>query len=386
MRKVGRLFWEFFRIALLVVGGGYAIAAVADDVFGRKLKWLREGEILDHLPVISSVPGLVAGNTAIYVGLKTAGRLGAVAALVAVALPSYLIFSAVTIGFARLPQDNVWLEGAFLGLRSSLTGIIAGTIWRTVRKGGADWRRGLGVELGPLTVPERVASGLLFGAALALAAAFCWQVLVCFLGFGCVCIGGGFPLVPVYMQAFVGPDAPLLGMSPADFSNLMALTQMTPGPVSVNAATFFGHRLSGPVGGLVATAALLTPSYFLMTAVLTGLAKGRESRVAHVAVACLKPVAVSLMAVACWRFAGLSVWETVPQGGVQIHPLGAVLAAFSAGMLVARKLSIMTLVFICAGVGALTSEFDCVRGDGRGEAKVPFLPLTYRTEKVYNLD
>ena len=75
------LFWEWFKISLFVVGGGYAIIVVADEVFGRKLRWLREGELLEHLPVISSVPGLIAGNSAIYVGLKTHGRVGALVAL-----------------------------------------------------------------------------------------------------------------------------------------------------------------------------------------------------------------------------------------------------------------------------------------------------------------
>ena len=42
-RALHSLFWEWFKIALFVVGGGYAIIAVADEVFGRKLKWLREG-------------------------------------------------------------------------------------------------------------------------------------------------------------------------------------------------------------------------------------------------------------------------------------------------------------------------------------------------------
>ena len=85
-----------FKIALFVVGGGYAILAVANEVFGRRLKWLREGELLDHLPVFQMIPGLIGGNTAIYVGLRMAGRWGAVVGLVAVALPSYLIFLGVS--------------------------------------------------------------------------------------------------------------------------------------------------------------------------------------------------------------------------------------------------------------------------------------------------
>ena len=106
MRRYLSLFWEFLKIALFVVGGGYAIIVVADEVFGRKLKWLKEGELLDHLPVFQMVPGLIAGNTAIYTGLKVAGRLGAVVALVAVALPSVLIFLGVSCGYAFLPVGN----------------------------------------------------------------------------------------------------------------------------------------------------------------------------------------------------------------------------------------------------------------------------------------
>ena len=46
MLRCLRLFWEFFKISLFVVGGGYAIIVVADDVFGRRLKMLEEGELL----------------------------------------------------------------------------------------------------------------------------------------------------------------------------------------------------------------------------------------------------------------------------------------------------------------------------------------------------
>lgn len=354
MSKSVRLFWEFFKISLFVVGGGYAIAAVADEVFGRKLKWLREGEILDSLPIISTVPGLVAGNTAVYTGLKVAGRLGALVSLVGVALPSYLIFSAVTLGFSSIPQGNPWIEGAFLGLRSALTGVIAGTVWKTLRKGRTDWRKGVGVTLQPLSPLRRTFSLALLVLWLAVAAACCWQVLVSFLGFGSICIGGGFPLIPFYSMVFVGDGAPLVQMTPEAFSNMMALTQMTPGPVSINAATFFGYRLAGPFGGLVATVSLLTPSYFLMTGVLTGLARWRESRPAQAVLSVLKPVAVLLMAVACWKFATISVVTHVPEGGWSFHPEALGLAVFAAVMLVRGRLSIMALIFICAVLGVLT--------------------------------
>ena len=352
------LFWEWFKIALFVVGGGYAIIVVADEVFGRKRRWLREGELLEHLPIISSIPGLIAGNSAIYVGLKTNGRLGALVALAGVALPSILIFLGVSVGFASIPKDNIWIDGAFLGLRSALNGVIAGTIWRTLFKSRADWSRGVGVSLPLMSVKERIGSLVVLAVGMTLAAAFAWESLFAFLKFGCIAIGGGFPLVPFYYHAFVGPDAAMLNMQPEEFSNLMALTQMTPGPVSLNASTFFGYSMNGVVGAVVASAALLMPSYFMMTAVLVGLDRWRKSPVVRSLLILLKPVSVLLMAVALWKFSSLSVWGYDADDGFVFRPIALSLAVFSAVMLVKRRLSIMALIFLCAAIGALSC--NCV--------------------------
>ena len=80
VRKLWLLFWEMFKIALCVVGGGFAILAVADEVFAKKRKWTEEGEIVSHLPIFQMIPGIIAGNTAVYVGRKVAGIPGAICA------------------------------------------------------------------------------------------------------------------------------------------------------------------------------------------------------------------------------------------------------------------------------------------------------------------
>ena len=133
-----RLFWEFFKISLFVLGGGFAIIATADDVFGRKRKWLKEGELLDHLPIFQTVPGLIAGNAAIYVGLKVGGIAGAAVGLFAIALPSYAIILAVACGFSWLPTENAFVQGAFVGLRCGIAGVVLATLlksWRRVMHG-----------------------------------------------------------------------------------------------------------------------------------------------------------------------------------------------------------------------------------------------------------
>lgn len=397
MRRYLSLFWEFLKISLFVVGGGYAIIVVADEVFGRKLKWLKEGELLDHLPVFQMVPGLIAGNTAIYTGLKVAGRLGAVVALVAVALPSFLIFLGVSCGYAFLPVGNPWVESALLGLRAALTGVVFGTLvkgWRRSVVGaygyvtvavsaallvgcsvnvvavllaamaaGVLWAFGGGampsrdeasggLALAPLAPARRTllaAGGL---AALAAVTLLCGRIFWTFVKFGLLGFGGGFVLVPVYLQEFVGPGAPLLQLAAEEFSNLMALTQVTPGPVSVNAATFFGYRLGGVPGAAVATAALLLPSLFLLTLALTGLERWKRSHFVQGLLWGVKPATNALMLKAGIVFAGMSIWSRSGGAAVTVHPFATALAVFASWTLVKGRLSIMTAIFLCAALGA----------------------------------
>ncbi|MGI5869832.1 MAG: chromate transporter [Kiritimatiellia bacterium] len=129
-----RLFVEWFKIALTVIGGGYAIIIVADDVFGKRLRWLAPGELLAQLPLFQTIPGLIAGNSAMYVGMRFAGVAGAAVALVAIALPSLIIITAIAMAFTQLPAGNAALDGAFIGLRCALCGIVAATIAKSWRR------------------------------------------------------------------------------------------------------------------------------------------------------------------------------------------------------------------------------------------------------------
>ena len=115
-RVLWRLFFNFFKIALFVVGGGYAIILAAEDIFIRKLHWLRDGELMDMLAIIQTIPGLMAGNAAIYVGYRAAGALGALVALSGVALPSFLIITAVAMGGTPITGGKACISGTMLAV------------------------------------------------------------------------------------------------------------------------------------------------------------------------------------------------------------------------------------------------------------------------------
>ena len=118
------LFWEFFKISSVVLGGGYAILLVAEDIFVKKHHWLKPNELTNTLTLIQTVPGLTAGNVAIYTGYQCSGIGGALAALTGVATPSFIIITAIAMFFHNIPIDHPLVIGAFLGVRTCTTALV----------------------------------------------------------------------------------------------------------------------------------------------------------------------------------------------------------------------------------------------------------------------
>lgn len=379
MKRLWTLFSDMFTIALCVVGGGYAILAAADGVFVRRRRWVEEGELAAQLPLFQMIPGIIAGHVAVYVGRKTAGVAGAAVALVGVFLPSVIVFSAVSAGYSFIPLDNCVLAGAFLGLRAALTGIIAAMIvraWQSSVRNLLDFAVFAAAVAAMLvfrcgavaTIIGAIAFGCVRAAAGGLLArrrsgrlnCSLWMLPLVFIKYGLVAIGGGYALVPVYLDDFVGSGAPYLQIAPSEFADVMALTQMTPGPIAVNCATFFGYRLGvaagGPAAGVaiavVATVALLLPGALLLLTALASIERFRNSAIVSALLAAMRPVAPAMMFAACWSFAGISVWNAGAHG-ISLDLFGFALAVFAFAALVRRSLGVMQIIFVCAALGAL---------------------------------
>ena len=128
------LFWGFFKIAALVVGGGYAIVPAAENEFIHRKKLLTEDELLDMMAIIQSLPGIIAGNAALYIGYRAAGIRGALAALLGVATPSTLIILLIAIFLQNVNLNIPAVQGAFIGAQAAITGLIAVTAIRMIKK------------------------------------------------------------------------------------------------------------------------------------------------------------------------------------------------------------------------------------------------------------
>ena len=108
-----RLFYEFLKIGLFSVGGGMATLPFLYDM-SDKTGWFTYAQIADMLAVSESTPGPIGINMATYVGYTTAGIPGALAATIGTIIP----------GILDKFRNNVYVEGAFYGLRPASVGLI----------------------------------------------------------------------------------------------------------------------------------------------------------------------------------------------------------------------------------------------------------------------
>lgn len=117
-RKTGLMdiFLIFLKIGAFTFGGGYAMIALLEDEFVDKRSWLNESEFLDMTAIAESTPGPVAINAATYLGYKLAGFRGALAASLAVCIPSFAIIYVISFFYERF-QQITWVASAFKGIQ-----------------------------------------------------------------------------------------------------------------------------------------------------------------------------------------------------------------------------------------------------------------------------
>ena len=135
LSRLWLLFWTFAKIAALVVGGGLAMLPVIEETFVNRKKILTSEEMLDMIALTQTIPGIIAVNSAVYTGWKVAGILGALCAVIGVITPSFLVVLCIAVIFPDLNPDNIYIKGAFAGVRAAITGMIAVTAYNTVKKG-----------------------------------------------------------------------------------------------------------------------------------------------------------------------------------------------------------------------------------------------------------
>ena len=127
-----RLLLSFSYIGAFTFGGGYSMLPMFQRVLVEKNEWLTDEEMTDLFSISQCLPGIIAANTAVFVGYKHRGILGGIVAALGVALPSVaviMIIAAFLTNFADIPA----VQSAFTGLRVCVCVLIINTVLKLRR-------------------------------------------------------------------------------------------------------------------------------------------------------------------------------------------------------------------------------------------------------------
>lgn len=120
-----------------------------------------------------------------------------------------------------------------------------------------------------------------------------FRLFVTFMQIGLFSIGGGYAALPLIQSLVVEQNG---WLQIREFSDLIAIAEMTPGPMAVNSATFVGIRLAGIPGAFAATFGCILPSCFIVSLLFYIYSRYREMSVMKSVLASLRPVVVALIA------------------------------------------------------------------------------------------
>ena len=117
------MFFSFFYIGLVTIGGGLAMLPIMEEEFVSKRKFLTKDEIIDIFALAQSIPGVIAVNSSLLTGFKVAGIFGGIMAGIGVMAPSFIIILMIAPIFERF-QNAEYVHKAFLGIRGAIAGLI----------------------------------------------------------------------------------------------------------------------------------------------------------------------------------------------------------------------------------------------------------------------
>lgn len=127
-----QLFWSFIKIGAFTFGGGYAMISMVEiEVVDRK-KWITEKQYMDMIAISQATPGVIAINTATYVGYAVGGFPGALLATLGVSIPSFVIIVIISF-FLDAFLALTWVSYAFMGIRAGVIVLIFDAVIRMRR-------------------------------------------------------------------------------------------------------------------------------------------------------------------------------------------------------------------------------------------------------------
>ena len=131
------LFLTFSKVGVMTFGGGYAMLPILQREVVENKGWATEEELTDYFAIGQCTPGIIAVNTATFVGQKTKGILGGIAATLGLVFPSLVIISLLA-GVITTFSHLSWVNHAFGGIRVCVCVLILSAVVKLLKKAVID--------------------------------------------------------------------------------------------------------------------------------------------------------------------------------------------------------------------------------------------------------
>lgn len=132
------------------------------------------------------------------------------------------------------------------------------------------------------------------------------QLFLSFLQIGLFSFGGGYAAMPLIQEQIVDTHG---WLSMSEFTDLITISQMTPGPIAINSATFVGIKIAGLAGAAVATAGCILPSCVIVTLLAKIYLKYRNVKTFQSVLDSLRPAVVAMIAAAGVSILTSALWQ-----------------------------------------------------------------------------
>lgn len=121
-----------------------------------------------------------------------------------------------------------------------------------------------------------------------------FSLFLSFFQIGLLSFGGGYAALPMIQHQVVDLHG---WLSMTEFTDLITISQMTPGPIAINAATFVGIKIAGPIGAMAATTGCVLPSCVIVTVIAWFYLRYRQMEGLQIVLNTLRPAVIALIAV-----------------------------------------------------------------------------------------
>ena len=135
---LGQLFLTFAKVGVMTFGGGMAMLPILQREVVEDKGWATDEELVDYFAIGQCTPGIIAVNTATFVGQKQAGIIGGIVATLGIVFPSLVIIAALA-GVINSFSHLAWVQHAFAGIRVCVCVLIFNAVVKLLKGSVKDW-------------------------------------------------------------------------------------------------------------------------------------------------------------------------------------------------------------------------------------------------------